>query len=81
MTDAVTPAPSFTVTATWDADAGVFYSQSDVPGLHIEAETFDAFLELVRDLAPEMIADNRPDIEGPYSVQVVARRELILPAA
>ena len=38
----------------------MFYSQSDIPGLHIEAATFDEFVALVRDLAPEMIADNFP---------------------
>ena len=51
---------SFTVTATWDPEAGVFYSHSDIPGLHVEAATFDEFVALVRDLAPEMIADNLP---------------------
>jgi uncharacterized protein DUF1902 len=55
---------SFTVTATWDAEAGVFCSQSDIPGLHVEAATFDEFVALVRDLAPEMIADNLPQAKA-----------------
>lgn len=71
----------FTVTATWDAEAGVFYSQSNIPGLHIEAASFDEFVALVRDLAPEMIADNLPRVAGPISVQIEARRDLVLPAA
>lgn len=70
---------SFTVTATWDTEAGVFTSQSDVPGLHVEAATFDEFVELVRDLAPEMIADNRPELKGPFSIHIEARRDLVLP--
>ncbi len=56
---------SFTVTAIWDPEAGVYYSQSNIPGLHVEAATFDEFVALVRDLAPEMIADNLPQAKGP----------------
>jgi Domain of unknown function (DUF1902) len=72
---------SFTVTATWDAEAGVFYSQSDIPGLHVEAPTFDAFVALVRDLAPEMIADNLPQAKGPFAVRIEGRCDLVLSAA
>jgi hypothetical protein len=67
---------TFTVTATWDADARVFTSQSDMPGLVVEAETFEEFLDLVRALAPEVIAANLPGARGPYTVQVETRREL-----
>ena len=76
------PSPaSFTVTATWDPEAGVFYSQSDIPGLHVEAATFDEFVALVRDLAPEMIADNLPQAKGPFTVRVEGRCDLVLSAA
>jgi hypothetical protein len=72
---------SFMVTATWDPEAGVFYSQSDIPGLHVEAATFDEFVALVRDLAPEMIADNLPQAKGPFVVRIEGRRDLVLSAA
>ena len=72
---------SFTVTATWDAEAGVFYSQSDIPGLHVEAATFDEFVALVRDLAPEMIADNLPQAQGPFAVHIEGRCDLVISAA
>lgn len=76
------PSPaSFTVTATWDPEAGVFYSQSDIPGLHVEAATFDEFVALVRDLAPEMIADNLPQAKGPFTVHIEGRCDLVLSAA
>ena len=29
---------SYGVTAVWDADAQVFYSESDIKGLHVEAD-------------------------------------------
>lgn len=74
-------AASFTVTATWDPEAGVFYSQSDIPGLHVEAATFDEFVALVRDLAPEMIGDNLPQAKGPFVVRIEGRCDLVLSAA
>ena len=67
---------SFLVTATWDAEAGVFTSQSDVPGLVIEAETFEEFVELVRELAPEVIATNLPTVRGPHKLRIETRFDL-----
>ena len=53
-------AGAFVITATWDAEAGVFTSQSNIPGLVVEAETFEEFVQLVQTLAPEIIAANLP---------------------
>jgi hypothetical protein len=72
---------SFTVAAIWDGEAGVFYSQSDIPGLHVEAASFDEFVALVRELAPEMIADNLPAATGPFAIRVEGRRDLVVNAA
>lgn len=66
----------FTVTAIWDPDAEVFTTESDIPGLVLEAETFEELVDLVRSLAPEVIAANVPAALPPYSVQIVTRREL-----
>lgn len=49
---------SYVVTAVWDADAQVFYSESDIKGLHVEADTLEAFEALVVDLAPDLIIEN-----------------------
>jgi hypothetical protein len=46
------------VKALWDADSGVFYSESNIPGLVVEASTLQAFEEVVDSLAPEMLAEN-----------------------
>ena len=67
---------TFTVTATWDPEAAIFTSQSDLPGLVVEAETFEAFVGLVQSLAPEVIAANLPGAHGPHKIQVKTRREL-----
>ncbi|MGF9562736.1 DUF1902 domain-containing protein [Neorhizobium sp. JUb45] len=49
---------SFFVHAIWDDEAKVFYSESDIDGLHIEAPTMDVFEEVVLDVAADMIAAN-----------------------
>ena len=49
---------SYVVTAVWDAEAQVFYSASDIKGLHVEADTLEAFETLVLDLAPNLIIEN-----------------------
>lgn len=69
---------AFTVTATWDAEAGVFTSHSDIPGLVVEAETFEELVGLVEALAPEVIAANVPGATRPYTVKVETRRELAM---
>lgn len=46
------------VQADWDAEANVWISSSNIPGLHIEADTLPEFVELVQVLAPELLADN-----------------------
>ena len=68
----------FYVKADWDADASVWVSESNIPGLVIEAETLDEFRQLVGDLAPEMLADNLGihNESVPVDFQVWERREL-----
>ncbi len=73
-------APAFTVTALWDEEAKVFYSDSDIPGLCVEAASFDVFVEVVEDLAPEVIAANLPGLAGPYAIRIATARTLNLAA-
>jgi len=49
---------SYHVKAVWDAEAGVFFAESDIPGLHIEAPTMRAFVEAVEELAPQILEAN-----------------------
>ena len=48
----------FHIEAIWDPEAGVFYSESDIEGLHIEATTIEEFTELFTELAPDLIESN-----------------------
>jgi len=55
---------TFTVIAVWDRDAGVWSASSeDIPGLNIEAETWDRLKDKVRDVASELIALNNVPID------------------
>ena len=49
---------AFTVKAVWDEETRVFYSESDIEGLHIEAETIEEFEKVLQDVAGELIVAN-----------------------
>ena len=52
----------FTVTVSHDENEGVWFVQaSDIPGLNAEAPTLDELVEVIADLAPELVAANIPD--------------------
>ena len=48
----------FFVKAIWDENAGVFYSESDIVGLHIEAKTLDEFAEIMEENVAELVVAN-----------------------
>jgi hypothetical protein len=52
------------VAARWDADAEVWTSSSDVPGLVIETATLAEFEALMRTLIPELLMDNDGGSDG-----------------
>jgi Domain of unknown function (DUF1902) len=66
----------YKVVANWDAEAGVFTSQSNVPGLVIEAESFEEFVELVETLGPEMLEANVPAAKRPFVFDIESHRSL-----
>ncbi|MDE2889565.1 MAG: DUF1902 domain-containing protein [Gemmatimonadota bacterium] len=49
---------TFNVKAIWDDEAQVFYSQSDIEGLHIEAASLDEFEAIIIEEAPDLIMAN-----------------------
>lgn len=67
---------SFSVVATWDDEAGVYFSESDILGLHVEAETLEEFRAVVQREAPDLIVANH------LSKQELARGNLrdLIPA-
>ena len=57
----------FSVAAHWDDDAKVYYSESDITGLHIEARTIEEFEEAMMDVAPTLVMTNhvsKDDLEN-----------------
>ena len=58
---------NFFVKAVWDEEAEVFHSDSDIVGLHIEAETIEEFREILVDIAPELILTNHVNHGVPES--------------
>lgn len=52
------PKRMFNVTAHWDPVAKVFYSESDIIGLHVEARTIEEFEEVMIDVAPGLVMAN-----------------------
>ncbi len=50
--------PSYFVEAVWDAEASVWVSDTNIPGLVIEADTLAEFEQVMNALAPEMLAVN-----------------------
>jgi len=53
----------FHVTAIWDDEAKVYYCDSDIIGLHVEARTIDEFEAVMLDVAPGLIVDNHMSAE------------------
>ena len=73
-------ADAYYVKALWDADAKVWVSETDIPGLVIEADTLAQFDELFQELAPEMLAENAGihDRSVHYTFSAEGRRELLV---
>ena len=56
---------SFNVKAHWDAEARVWWAESDdIPGLVAEAESHGSLVEDLRHVVPEILALNRPELRG-----------------
>lgn len=61
----------YTITVSHDEKIGVwFVEDSDVPGLNAEAPTLDALVDVIADLAPELVAANIPEANRGSSIPV-----------
>ncbi len=49
---------TFSIAAIWDEEAKVFYSESDIEGLHIEASTLEDFETFIHEVAIELVMQN-----------------------
>jgi hypothetical protein len=51
---------NYYVKALWDDEASLYYSETNVPGLNIEAETLHDFIAIAEELTPQMLEANVP---------------------
>ena len=66
----------YNVNLVWDDKAEVWVAQSpDVPGLVLESGSFDALIERVRYVAPEILKENGKEHENVYLNFATKRRE------
>lgn len=68
---------AYYVKAIWDSEASVWISETNIPGLVIEAATLAQFEQLMTELAPEMLAANANvhNTRVPVDFCVADRRE------
>ena len=66
---------SFYVRANWDSEASVWWSESNIPGLVLQAETLEEFQDLNRHFGPDLLAENL-GIHEPVAIQFEAVRQL-----
>jgi hypothetical protein len=71
------------VHAEWVADPGVWIATSeDVPGLCVQADTFDEMVEIVTALVPELLELNKVNIsQSAIPLRIVAEKTALLKAA
>jgi Domain of unknown function (DUF1902) len=67
---------NFKISAIWDSSLGVFVSESDIPGLVIETESFEEFVAMVEALAPDLIEANLPESLRPFVLEIQVFRVL-----
>ena len=66
---------SFYVKAIWDAEAGVWCSESNIPGLVLQADTLEEFQDLIQHFGPDLLAENLGITEA-ISIRFEAIRQL-----
>lgn len=70
------------IAAQWDDEAEVWIATSeDVPGLCVEASTFDELVAVATELTPELLELNHVEISGPVSLHITAERTMTAKAA
>jgi hypothetical protein len=79
---------TFSVRAVWDPEARVYYSESDIFGLHIETKSLDEFEEVMMAEGVNLIIANHVSAEDLASVPlrdlvpaIVWQRPEVMPEA
>jgi predicted RNase H-like HicB family nuclease len=70
------------IRAQWDDEARVWIATSeDVPGLCVQADTFEELVETAAALAPELLAANHIATTATIPLQITAQRTVLASAA
>ncbi len=68
---------SYYVRTIWDEEASVYYSETNIPGLNVEADTISDFIDIAQELAPATLMANVPDYaKADHPPQLKAELEL-----
>ena len=67
---------TYTVHAQWDEAAKVWATDgAEIPGLFCEADSFDQLVEVILDLAPDLLRDNGAEPVGQLvEIKIIAER-------
>ncbi len=66
---------SFVVNVSYDEAEHIYYViSSNIPGLHIEASTFEEFVDCAKDFAPDLLGDNAAGAKIMFEREVVLLR-------
>lgn len=75
------PRVDFEVKIARDGDHGAWYvCDSTIPGLNAEASTFDELVEIITDLAPDLVATNCSDPDAAAGTGIPLRIEHLVHA-
>ena len=74
----------YTVHAIRDADTGRWLTdgESDIPGLVCETASLEGLLEVIADVAPDLVHDNLGVAKGePFTIRLVTEQQIACIAA
>jgi predicted RNase H-like HicB family nuclease len=72
---------TLSVNVQWDDDAGVWIATSDdIPGLCIQADSFDELIDIANQFAPELLELNKVTVDKPFSLRFVTERTTVVQA-
>jgi hypothetical protein len=73
----------YVVHANWDADSRTWWTDGeDIPGLTVQADTFEALVEVVLELAPDLLHENAAVPSGlSVNITIIAERQTTCTAA
>lgn len=62
-----------------DSETHRYYvDASDIPGLNVEADTFEEFVNIVQDIAPDLLGQNASGSEISLQQVVVLRKQEVM---